>query len=266
MVADATTVLLGDHQSRLYALDAATGAVRWHVDGPIGATFFPYIALGGGIAAALVPGTKDSSVRLAVYREDIGKLLWSGAEYPSSVRLTVGVNSYAVYIASDEGSPASPPLIAYDPHTGKQLWQYVQLGGIAAVTDDTVIIGNAFIANGKTDNIACFDAMTGTLLWEANGNYSQWYELSASTTAIYVPTTSNPTELAAISTATGRQLWSVKVGNYLPGEVIQEDGVAFAFLVGSQNYLGPNTPDRLVALDAQSGRIYWERDLPDDYS
>jgi hypothetical protein len=99
---------------------------------------------------------------------------------------------------------------------------------------------------------------------DANGNYDQWYELSASPTAVYIPTTSNPTGLSAISMADGAQLWRIAVAGYLPGNVVQEDGVAFAFLAGSQNDLGPSIPSRLVAINAHTCRVYWERDIPDD--
>ena len=267
IAADSTTVLFGDTQSGLYAVDTATGMVRWHVDEPFVGTFIRQIAVGGGVAVALVPGTKDGSARLAVFRENDGKLLWYGPEYQSSAGLSLGVNSRAVYIVSDEATRlSSPELIAYNSGTGDELWHYVIAGGIVAVTDQTVLLGSAYIDNGKSDNIACVDAVTGALRWEAHGNYNQWYELSPSPTAVYVPTTTNPTELAAISMASGAQLWRIEVGNYLPGEVMQEDGVAFAFLEGSQNFFGPSTPNRLVALDAQSGRVYWERDIPDKNS
>ena len=67
---------------------------------------------------------------------------------------------------------------------------------------------------------------------------------------------------AGPSHQTGRVHGWVSAGEryYLPGEVMQEEGVAFAFLEGAQNYFGPSIPNRLVALDAQAGTVYWERD------
>lgn len=266
MAADSTTLLLSDRNSGLYALDTETGKVRWHVDGPGVGTFVRQIAVGDGVAVALAPGTTDGAVRLVAYGEVSGKLLWSGPEYGSSIGLSLGVNSHAVYIVpNDAASSTSSGLIAYDPHTGHELWQVATIGGIVTITDQSVLLGGAYLNNGNKGTIACFDAVTGALTWQAAGNYGQWYELSASQTAVYVPTTSNPTQLSAISLATGKQLWRIDVSGNLPGAVVEEDGVAFAFLGGVQNDLGPNTPSRLAALNAQTGAVYWERDLPDNY-
>jgi outer membrane protein assembly factor BamB len=269
MAADTATVLLTDRHSGLYALDTATGKTRWHVDGPLEGTFIHQLAVGGGVAVALAPGARDGSARLVVYREDNGHLLWYGPEYPTALGLTLGVNAYAVYIVAKEATdPGLSALVAYDTRSGRTLWRDALTGGIVAVTDQTVLLGDPYSENGdngKSNNIVCLDAVSGALKWQANGTYNQWYELSASQTAVYVPTTSNPTAVKAISLATGMTLWHWEVGDYLPGAVMEEDGVAFAFLQGPQNLFGSPIPNRLVALDAQTGKIYWERDLPDNY-
>lgn len=268
MAVDSTTMLVTDGNSGLYALDTTTGKVRWHVDGAGVGTSFHQTAVGGGVVAAFVPGTQDGSARLVAYREDTGKLLWQGPEYSSYIGLTLGVNSHAVYIAPNEAasSPSPNALVAYDARTGHELWRDEVTGGIVEVTDQMVLLGGAYVSSSPSNGtIASFDAVTGALTWQAQGNYNQWYELQVSPTTIYVPTTSNPTGVTAISIATGAQLWRAQFGNYYVGTVQEEQGVAFVLLDSAQNYFSATPPNRLVALNAHTGKVYWERDIPDNF-
>ncbi|HEV8194881.1 MAG TPA: PQQ-binding-like beta-propeller repeat protein [Ktedonobacterales bacterium] len=151
-------------------------------------------------------------------------------------------------------------LIAYNLRTGRELWCYVIVGGSVAVTEQSVTLGSTS-AGTSTAGIASFDAVTGILKWEADGPFGQWYDMSHSSTALYVTDGSNHNRLHALSITNGTQLWHANFANDMLGEAVQEQGVVFVFLVGPQHTIGTKMPNRLVTLDAKTARVYWEREI-----
>jgi outer membrane protein assembly factor BamB len=135
----------------LYALDAATGAVRWSVAGADHGSFGSVAVLKGRVF------TSD-----AAYDAATGALIWSVPKGDSSMAIANGVAYYS-WIARDK----TERLVARRAASGKFLW-HASFGNACcylgpwssspAVANGVVYIGER---NGKLD---AFDATTGTLL------------------------------------------------------------------------------------------------------
>ena len=71
------------------------------------------------------------------------------------------------------------------------------------------------------------------------------------------------TEVVALGTGDGTQLWRASYGDYTPDQFVMEAGVLFVLLAPPPE---SNTPPRLVAVATDTGAVYWRRDLPDNAS
>lgn len=244
---DGATVLVTDLTAGLYALAAATGAVRWHLNE---LAAWP-LAVRDGLAAAVLPDPQGAKTQVAIYREDDGQLLWQRSDFTSGATdevINIGINHTAVYIAGQTA------LIAYAARTGEQLWRQEMAGGIVGVDDHTLTIG---ILDGR---VACLDAATGSIMWSADGSFGVWNEMLQTPTALYVKDTDNNQHLIALSMTNGAELWRIHFPGYYIGQIAQEQGVVFAILFGSPTDFGPVIPGRLAAVDGLHGTVYWERD------
>ena len=247
---DGITVLVTDPTAGLYALAATTGAIRWHIDEP---ATWP-LAVRDGLAVATLAGPQGDTTHVVVYQEDNGQLLWQGEDFSSGntddIR-TVGINHTAVYLMGQTA------LIAYAARTGRQLWRQDMGGGIVGVDDHTVTLSIL----GGVHSVACLDAVTGGIIWSADGSYEGWNSMLQTPTALYVIDTDGQRQhLVALSMANGAQLWQVEFPGYRIDSIAQEQGVVFARLFAPSNMFGPNVPERLAALDGSRGTVYWERD------
>ncbi len=247
---DRITVLVTDPTTGLYALAATTGAVRWHLDEP---AMWP-LAVRDGLAVATLPDPQGDTTHVAVYQEDDGQLLWQGDDSSSGgandVR-TIGINHTAVYLTDQTG------LIAYAARIGRQLWRQDMAGGIVGVDDQTITLGIL----GGIHSVACLDAVTGSIIWSADGSYAGWNSMMQTPTALYVTDTDGQHQhFIALSMANGARLWQVEFPGYRVDSIAQEQGVVFVSLFAPPNMFGPNVPERLAALDGSRGTVYWERD------
>jgi outer membrane protein assembly factor BamB len=247
---DGMTVLVSDPTAGLYALAAATGAVRWRLDEP---ATWP-LAVRDGVAVATLPDSQGDTTHVVVYQEDNGQMLWQGEDFSSGNRDdigTIGINHTAVYLTGQTG------LTAYAARTGRQLWCQNMAGGIVGVDDHTLTLGIL----GGVHSVACLDAATGSVIWSADGPFEGWNSMIRSPTALYVTDTDGQHQhLIALSMANGAKLWQVEFPGYRIDSITQEQGIVFVKLFQPPNMFGPNVPDRLAALDGARGTVCWERD------
>jgi hypothetical protein len=142
-------VYAGSDDGKVYALDAATGAVRWQLQTGGAVTSSPavtsgavYIGSGDGKVYALNPAT--------------GAVLWE-TQTGGAVTSSPAVTSGAVYIGSGDGK-----VYALNPATGAVLWATLTGGSVAsspAVANGVVYVGSF------DDNLYALNAATGAVEW-----------------------------------------------------------------------------------------------------
>ena len=161
-VTDGSAFYLCDSGGTLYALDAATGAVRWQksLGAPasnLPASNTPAVA-NGRVFAALQNG------RVTAYNAQSGELIWTarGASTGSQLAGTVFADSNRVYLSGSDGDGT---VAAFNATTGTPLWR-VQTG--QAILDSAPKLapdGRSFAIMGFRGKVSVLDTATGRRLW-----------------------------------------------------------------------------------------------------
>jgi len=215
-------VYVGDWRGRVYALDAATGRVRW--------TFQGKGRVKGAVARSgnrLYVGTYEGY--LYALRADTGKQVWrtksqdrlGGRGYFYS---TPTVAYGRVYIGSTDGK-----IYSFGAATGKLRWSQGTGGyvyGSPAVWRKTVYAGS------YSGRFYALDAATGDVRWRfrANGDISG--SATVLNRVVYFSTFKERTY--ALDARTGKQLWTYEDGKY-GGIVADRDRL---YLVGHARMYG----------------------------
>ena len=256
----------------VYALDAATGAIRWSFDTVQGDLWgHPEVNSGGG---AWYPPAVDLK-RQVLYVGVANPAPFPGTkEYPNGTSRP-GPNLY------------TNSLVALDLHTGALRWYHQVIPHDIFDRDQVhaMIVGDTVVSAGKSGIIVGLDPDDGKQRWERKVGLHQNDDLtmldkpteiapgtyggiltppSAADGVIYAAVVNAPTKLApdevsyfgaefgqhpgqvvAVDATTGKQLWSTKVpGDPLGGTAVAGGVVLTALVDGT-----------IVALDRHTGRI-----------
>jgi outer membrane protein assembly factor BamB len=245
LAVDGTLLLVAAGASGLYALDGSDGAVRWHRAVPLTGE----VHAGGGIVVVtrtdyVAPNTFVQSACLAAFRERDGAPLWCSLKWPNAA-----VAATPTVVIINEGGQLVGALAL---STGQFLWEGDAQGSIVAVNDQQVLVSSL-------QQLAALDAATGHVVWQSTTSVADWVgaSWSAAETAVYI---ADQDEVVALRTGDGRQLWRASYGDYMAMQFVVEGGVLFVLLERQES--GPLV--RLVAVAADTGTVYWQRDLPDN--
>ena len=159
------TVYVGAWDNKVYALDAATGAVKWatETDAQIVSSASWIDAATAGGSPAIVIGTNggslyslDAATGAIRWKAQSNSVLGSGREY---FYATPTVAYGRVFIGNTDGW-----MYAYGAQSGKLIWakkagSYVYTGAVAA--------GQVIYIGTYDGDIIAFDAATGDRLWTA---------------------------------------------------------------------------------------------------
>jgi outer membrane protein assembly factor BamB len=254
LTVDATSVLAATSDDGLYALDPASGAIRWHRAVPLS----PYQMLGQPRAAAGAVLAVGRDMGVAAFREGDGAPLWAGQ--PGGIS---AINQTTLF-----GNIGFDIAYARSLATGRELWEYesarkVNGLGVAA----TVLAADDHTVLLRTDRgLAGLDAASGALLWESPATFDGTYVVAGGATPTFFG--GHGGRLLAVRASDGAVLWQTAIQSYTAGSAtsmaVAEDAL-FAMLEGPPCFTGGCLPNRLVALDATSGALAWWRDLPDAY-
>ncbi len=234
IASDGVVVMVAAKADGLFALDAATGALRWRLDQP---TIDDLVYVGDGLAIATITDAQGQIAHLAVYQETDGKPLWQ-----LIYSALAGVNRTAVYTS------LANEVIAYAPRTGKELWHSEIAGDIVGVNEQSVLVSGSL-------HVASLDPATGRTIWDAPVEFEGWPGIVQTPTHIYGV---YQNQVIALSASDGSQVWSGAISGYEPVQLTEEQGVVFAMLA-----TGPESskPARVAALDGTNGKVYWQRDI-----
>ena len=230
---------LGPYTGTLFALDAATGDVRWSAEMPGGITGTPSVG-GGRVAVATQFGT------LHVLDAATGATLWSRTSATSMAALTTTAIAGGVIYFS-----GSATVRAFQASSGKQLWTRALRGhGYPPVVAD----GRVYVVSAGA--LHALDAVTGTVLWSRSVPGDSLRQPAAAYGRIY---TSDTRRAYALEAGTGQSLWTTDLTSADPA-------------LGSATYVGPVVANRVVylpsavdpslyALNATTGTLVWTGSL-----
>ncbi len=227
-VADGT-VYLGSDDRKVYALDAATGRLRW--DFTTGNGIYAGPAVSGGIVYI---GSDDG--KLYALNAATGQLRWAyTSHYP--VESTPVVADGTVYFGS-----FNHKVCALDAATGRLRWSY---SAQDAVTSSPVVAGGIVYFGSFDDKVYALNAATGRLRWSFTTGSYVFSSPAVSGGVVYIG--SEDAKVYALDAATGRLRWSYTTG----GDVFSSPAVS-----GGVVYVGSDD-DKVYALDAATGHLRW---------
>jgi outer membrane protein assembly factor BamB len=238
----------------LYALDAATGALRWTLQPPVAQAGGPN-ALGSAEPIAAIAGmvylfAQGGQVPGGVYAVDLasGKVVWSMNTGSSSVT----VDGQAVYVTQALGGssaqgPMDDVLTALDRTTGAQRWQLHGLGGVALFGD--LLYARSF---SSPETLSALDTATGAVHW-TRPMESQDASLSVIGMTLYMAGQSG---VSALDPSTGQERWHYDTPGALSwGTGIDGEGATLCLGYHDQN------TEHIVGVDAATGVQRWTHDM-----
>ncbi|MGX7673283.1 outer membrane protein assembly factor BamB family protein [Plantactinospora sp. DSM 117369] len=214
-VVAAGTVYLGSADGTLYALDAATGAVRWTHPVPEPDTT---LTIADGVLYLA------GSELLYALDLDTHRIRWS-YRVGGSLRSTLSAADGLVYVADQHGS-LGPSLYALDQATGQLRWS--RNLGRSDGTGPTVVHGVVYVGGDRT--LYALDAGTGAVRWSYPGLPGPVGAAPVvSERAVHI--TAAASYLGAFDLSDGRKLWSHE-SDLVSTPVVRDDTVYVPFGTG----------------------------------
>lgn len=233
------TVYVSSFDGTLYAVEAATGRLRWKA--PIGGML---VAAPTVADERIVVGSTSGVV--ACLRRADGRLLWK-TSLPPPIFATAGVYEDAVCTAAGDGK-----VYALSLRDGSPLWEF-QTGMF--VQSRIVPVRGMFLVGCWDNHVYALDARTGALRWKQRFGRSFYYAPaigSPVTDGVRVVVPSNDGVLHAMRVATGEVLWELasERGNSFgyPSPLLQE-GTVYCGALGGRGLV--------YAVDVRTGQPRW---------
>jgi outer membrane protein assembly factor BamB len=153
----ADVVYVIDRLATIYALDARTGQALWKVT--VGGTATSSPALADEIVVAAIRGRPEApGGTVLALKPGTGVIAWRHAVIePSSPAISGGI----VYVAARDGT-----LMALQASSGSRIWTFQANGALAA---PTVVPGGAVYVGSTDGTVYAVDAITGTEKWRFVG-------------------------------------------------------------------------------------------------
>jgi outer membrane protein assembly factor BamB len=280
LAADATSIIVAAGDAGLYALDPASGAVRWHQT--LRTRLAPFV--GGGVVVVQVddivvgkdgPPIAAPDSGLWGFRERDGAVLWTRGQLAAAA-----ADQVAVY-GNIGGAVTARRLV--DDHV---LWEYDGAPPVSGVAAQTFLmdrgIGGQLALVVTGGHLVALDARTGQFRWQSSDTLTDtpggfvaiggpvfgpvFGAGSGSVPSIVV---AHHGTVIALQASDGAVLWRTVIPDYHDGTVLGmsgQEGALFVEVEGpacKSTFFGESClPNRLAALDTSTGAIAWWHDLP----
>ena len=236
----------------VYALDAATGHVRWEVRLGISIACTPAVqpVLSGRAWLYVIvnhpfPRGTNVAPRAALVTLDAmtGEVIRPTPSTPAPPPLSSSSNSFETISGESSGSisltygtlvaGASDGVYAFTPTTTtpRALWKFSLRGGVSgpvAVVEDTPHLGDIAVFGGADWHVYCVSTVSGRRIWSyrTRGRIQGGPAIDVRRGVVYIG--SDDRRLYTLDLITGRRLWTVKTGNGVTGSpVATRDLVVF---------------------------------------
>jgi outer membrane protein assembly factor BamB len=223
------TVYIGSDDGKVYALDAATGDLRWTYTTGAAVESSPAVAAG-----TVYIGSNDD--RVYALNAATGHLRWT-YKTGSYVVSSPAVEGGTVYIGSFDGK-----VYALDAVTGRLRWTYTTG---AAIYSSPAAVGGTVYVGSYDGNVYALNAATGRPRWSYSTGDSVDSDPTVAGGTVYIGSTND--KVYALDAATGRIRWTYTTGSSIHSSPAATDTTV---------YIGSND-DRVYALNAATGRVRW---------
>ncbi|WP_157556080.1 outer membrane protein assembly factor BamB family protein [Herbidospora yilanensis] len=253
----------GDGNSRIHAIRLRNGRELWNVEVP--QSIHGSLAFGDGLIFAPTLGSE-----LYAVDAETGELRWKAV--PEQAPAPNNQRTYGYYSPAVSGHTVLWPyqtrfgigsqgvLKALDTRTGKQIWASPMSGATMSDGTPAVMDGTVFVGNETADRVLAYDLATGARKWTGTEALGSWQDgvPTAAEGKVFIGANNG---MVARDAKTGATLWtyqsprsSLVSSGSTPSAAAVKDGVVYmGFPSGA-----------VVALDAQTGNVFWERVLPGD--
>jgi outer membrane protein assembly factor BamB len=278
---DASTVVLLFRGGELYALDAATGAQRWHLAANVlgvvmhhGVIYASAVLLGHASdptpVSSLTPAASNSTspsasvpqALMALHERD-GSLVWQVRE---DVAFTPGaVNDRTIY---GWGNP-NGAVYAFDARSGRQFTGVLSTaqgtpgsniyawGQLLAATDRFVLLADY---QSNPVHTRALSAVDGKVLWDVPDSVISPADVQITDDLIY--STGGPDDITAVRVSDGSVAWKRSFGTDIPVGLRVAGGLVFEALAPQNPYMCfPRCARSVVSLDAATGTVHWQHDV-----
>jgi outer membrane protein assembly factor BamB len=242
--------LSGSSDSRLLALSAATGAVRWQETIPNAPPYSPVLAQGVLYLTVMLSGPAPGYQILALRASD-GSQLWTAPieSVPPGMGPTLSVTADMLFVQF-----SSMGFEVRRITDGRVLWSESQVGRYAILGPDAVYVFPGY------GSLVARDAQTGTQLWQF-GDHLLFHTSVVSGDTLFVtaqhggPTEDaqgkiiNPETLYALDAASGRLRWTFATQSRNSGS-----------LAAGRDTVYIKADDGIHALRSSDGAVRWRSD------
>ena len=233
-VSGSTDNYLPPDSGNVYALDAATGVLKWNFKN--NSTMFKSPTITNGLVYDC-----DRSGYIFALDANTGNVVWkkhtgSTGTYPDN---NLSVANGILY----QGETFDSTFYALDAGTGNLIWKFISNSGTGS---PTVFNGVVYFATNK---IFALNSTTGSLIWSASPS-TDTIGFGGSNPAIangilYIGC--NDRNVYALDVNNGNTLWSFNTGDVIESSPTVVDGIV---------YIGSGV-GQLFALNASTGSLVW---------
>src|SRR5581483_3999282 len=223
---------------RLYALDPATGRIRWRYFSRRCGWSSPTLGDGLVFGAFIAHPSCHSPLRnglLLAFSPATGRIRWRRGIGPSESSPLVADGT--LYAADQRGY-----VYALDDRTGELRWRFDS--GAPVKASPTLAGGRIFIGN-YAGEVFALDARSGRMLWSSSGHGNFYSSAAVSGGRVFVGSLDG--RVYALSARTGAVLWSFGTNGYVYASAAVWRGLV---LIGSYD-------GTFYALHAGSGALAW---------
>jgi outer membrane protein assembly factor BamB len=239
-----SVVFIGASNNKFYALDAATGALRWSYTGG-GSFAYSSATYKKGVVYI---GCVDSYVYALNAMN--GRLLWKYKAGNTGVESDAVIDDSTVYVGCNDDR-----MLAIDAVSGNLRWSYLTGGNISSspkVADGNIYFGSS---DGK---LYALQAKTGSLIWQyQTGGMLNQSGASLVNGNLYVG--SRDGYMYAIDAATGNYKWRFGTGiiSFEQSSPTVNNGIIY--IGGWYNVPGFTQKGSVYAVNASNGSLVWEK-------
>ena len=149
-------------------------------------------------------------------------------------------------------------VYALDVHDGTELWRY---GTSCWVVTSPLPLGDTVYIGSMDHRLYALDVSDGSPRWQyRSGSYiGNAQAHSAMTGLLYLA--SDDFKVHALNPATGEEVWQYDAGNSIEATPVCHDGRIIVGVIDNGAVNDASIDNRIIALDAASGSLTWERPL-----
>lgn len=239
---DGETTHVGDHLY-LYAIDRASGEIRWKVPTNEYVHTAPVV-----VGDTILFATRDGTVYAVDAHDGSDEWTFSGVDQPGGPVPTPAVDDCTAYL-----NIPGTGLFALDVRNGRLQWRAPEIRS----SSSPAVVGETVYAGSKDGKLLAIDSEEGSVRWTYRSNGATATSSPAVADGIVVVGDTSgesgvPTpRIHAVDADTGEAIWTVETEEYVRATPSIADGVAYVA-----------AGDDMFGIDLEGGEVLWYQQSP----